>query len=130
MGEALVGAARDLGRRVTESWRSRSFDEARFAELAADAVAQVPADQLAVAPGELVRWLQGATDLPPQRTTDLTVTLYENDRVDVGVRFMPSGLGPIHDHAFTGAARSLAGEAVQLRYHLGDRCEVNERVHH
>jgi hypothetical protein len=123
-----VASVRELGGRLTDSWRRRGFREGDFADLAVSALEPLAAWAGDVDPSDLICWIAGAPDLTRQVPKDPAVILYQNDRLDIGLLFSMPGLALAHDHAFTGAALVLAGTGAQLRYSFACARQVNERL--
>ena len=77
----------------------------------------------------LIDDLSEARALPPQRLVDQTfgqpqVTLYSGDAFEIEVLFWHTGTPAIHQHAFAGAFRLLAGRSA----HCGYRFEPRGRI--
>ncbi len=80
--------------------------------------------------GELIEDLSSARSLQPQRLLDQSfgqpqVTLYSGDIFQIEVLFWHSGTPAIHQHAFDGAFRLLAGRSAHCRYQFEPQRQID-----
>lgn len=118
-----------LARDVEEAWASAGHDEARFPEIAAQALSR-PLDL--DFPTLARRICEGAA-LPEQRRLDQAfgqpaITLHHGERFVVEALCWHSGSPAIHQHAFSGAFRVLTGRSVHSRYTFAERERLDPRI--
>ncbi|HEY0555571.1 MAG TPA: hypothetical protein VGG20_15040 [Thermoanaerobaculia bacterium] len=120
-----------LGRTVEAAWRKVDYDEARFADIACEALRAAPPAACLDA-GEVIRWLASAAVIPYQLSTDEAfgqppLTLFWNGQFQIEVLFWHTGTPAIHQHGFSGAFSVLGGSSVHCRYGFAPRRKVSAR---
>ncbi|MEW6208326.1 MAG: hypothetical protein AB1631_08155, partial [Acidobacteriota bacterium] len=120
----------ELGSIVEQRWRAANYGEESFPEIAALALAETnPSER--VDPLDIVRWVQGATSLPPQADIEAKfgnppLTLFAGPRFHIDVYFWLDGTTSIHQHAFSGAFQVLAGSSIHSRYLFARNRQIND----
>lgn len=113
----MIELFRTLGEQVEASWRRQNYREAKFAQIAMDAL-------VASALHERVTWrdLLGWCVRTPLLDTDnrvfgdVPLRLYEGPRFYVEALVWNDGQIAIHDHAFGGAFTVLSGTSLHVAY--------------
>jgi hypothetical protein len=120
----------ELGSLIEQRWKKHSYDERRFPEIAAEALAETALDKH-VSPWKIVRWLFSATQIPSQQ--DLAgefgnppITLYTGPRFCIEVYYWLDGTTGIHHHSFCGAFQVLLGSSLHCHYRFVPKHEINE----
>jgi hypothetical protein len=120
-----------LGTLVHERWRSKNFDEARFADIATHALCELPPTR-AVDLAELVRWTLTTDHFVAQQLdsdfAEPALWVYKNELFSIQVLFWLDGTPEIHQHGFSGAFHVLAGSSVHSRYAFDIHERVNARM--
>jgi len=119
-----------LGALVEERWKAENYSEARFPEIAAQALteANLPAR---IDPWEIIRWVHTAIALPEQQDVEgrfgnPPITLFTGARFYIDIYFWLDGTTTIHQHAFTGAFQVLLGSSIHSRYSFREDRVLNE----
>jgi hypothetical protein len=116
-----------LGTLVQERWRSKNFDEGDFADIATDALRELPPAR-SVDLAELVRWAittdHFVAQQPAEGTPYTALCVYRNELFFIEVLCWLDGSPMIHEHRFSGAFHVLAGSSIHTQYDF----EVHERV--
>lgn len=120
-----------LARAVEEAWRKVDYDDARFGDLAYEALAAAPPAE-SLAAEDLVRWLASAPVIPPQISTGEAfgqppITMFWNGQFQIEVLFWHTGTPAIHQHGFSGAFSVLGGSSVHCQYEFVPRRKVSSR---
>jgi hypothetical protein len=119
-----------LGSVVEQRWRAENYSEARFPEIAAQALteANLPAR---IDPWEIIRWVHTAIALPEQQDVEgrfgnPPITLFTGARFYIDIYFWLDGTTSIHQHSFTGAFQVLLGSSIHSRYSFREDKIINE----
>ena len=119
-----------LGALVEERWKAENYSEARFPEIAAQALteANLPAR---IDPWEIIRWVHTAIALPEQQDVEgrfgnPPITLFTGARFYIDIYFWLDGTTSIHQHSFTGAFQVLLGSSIHSRYSFREDKIINE----
>lgn len=127
-----------LAARIAGAWSRVGHAPPALAPIAAEALAGLEAG-VPTGFDAITEWLFAAPALPPQRSLDQSfgqppVTVYLDDRFFIELLFWHTGTTGIHQHAFTGAFRVLAGSSLHAIYDfvpssvLGDVDDVDPRL--
>jgi len=115
-----------IGSEIENLWRIENYDEAKFPEIAANALrtANLPAH---VSAWDVIEWTMRENVLPDQKDLagkfgDPPITLYNSPRFHIDVYFWLEGTTAIHQHAFCGAFQVLLGSSIHSWYEF-DRTE-------
>jgi hypothetical protein len=119
-----------LAARVDEAWSQVGYQADRLASIAAEALAGAA---LPASFDALADWLFEFPALPAQRSIDQTfgqppVTVHVDDRFFIELLFWHTGTTGIHQHAFTGAFRVLAGSSLHTIYDFAPSLVIDERL--
>jgi hypothetical protein len=120
-----------LAARVDAAWSRAGYQPARLAAIAAEALGadgDLPASFDAIAD-----WVFDEPGLPAQRSLDQAfgqppVTVYVDDRFFIELLFWHTGTTGIHQHAFTGAFRVLAGSSLHTIHDFAPTLVVDPRL--
>jgi len=117
----------ELGALVEARWRDQNYNEGAFPEIAASALAEMPAP---VDPWEIIRWSQETPNLPEQmdplgKFGNPPITVYVGPRFYIDVYYWLDGTTTIHQHAFSGAFQVLLGSSVHAGYRFQQDREIN-----
>jgi hypothetical protein len=120
----MSGAIERLARALEKDW-SRLGAAGNFAEVAERHLS----GPLDLDVGVLIGNLGSSLSLPPQRLLDQSfgqpqVTLYCGDAFQIEVLFWHTGTPAIHQHAFEGAFRLLAGRSAHSRYRFEPKARI------
>src|SRR5262245_39839737 len=120
-----------LGTLVQDRWRSKNLDEARFAEIATDALRELPPAG-AVDLAELVRWAVTTDHFVAQQFVEgvpyTPLCVYRNELFFIEVLFWLDGSPRIHEHRFSGAFHVLAGSSIHTQYDFEVYEHINARM--
>jgi len=115
-----------LAHAIDEDWGQSGRTAGALPEIAASHLS----GQLEFSVEELIDDLSEARALPPQRLLDQTfgqpqVTLYSGEAFEIEALFWHTGTPAIHQHAFAGAFRLLAGRSAHCRYRFEPRGQID-----
>jgi hypothetical protein len=109
-----------LGRLVEQRWTARGRHAQQLAEVATDALREVPVpDELT--PTSVLGLLAVGSDLPRQRKSSdqfgqPPAVMFKSDDLEVQAITWMEGTTSIHQHGFDGAFRVLWGSSLHVRY--------------
>lgn len=108
-----------LGDAIARRWRERSWDEEQLPAIAEEALSAAP--QLTASPAAILEWACLTERLPRQQDPRSTfgqppLTLYSHERFVIDVYYWFESTTMIHQHAFHGLFRVLAGSSVHTTY--------------
>jgi hypothetical protein len=119
-----------LGALVESRWKAENYNEQRFPEIAAQALAEydLPAR---VDPWDIVRWVHTTPSLPEQRDVEgrfgnPPITLFSGPRFHIDIYYWLDGTTSIHQHSFTGAFQVLLGSSIHSHYSFREDRIINE----
>jgi hypothetical protein len=122
---------RELGALVEDRWRDRQLDSRALPEVAAQALAALPAPARVSAWDPLL-WVTAHRQLPDQINLEkpfgepgLQVHYGADGRFYIEVLYWLDGTTTIHQHAFSGAFCVLAGSSLHSEYTFRERERVN-----
>lgn len=121
-----------LGDQVEREWRASSYDEDRFADIAARALAeQSPSEH--VGPYDTLKWILRPHAIQPQIHLpdpfgQPPVQVYTTERFHIEVLHWMDGTTAVHQHAFTGAFHVLAGSSVHSLYRFEESRRYGVRL--
>lgn len=121
---------RELGERVERAFERAGRAIGRFPEVAAAALREARIPERSSAE-EVLAWVFGAADLPPQNDLDEAfgeppVTVFRGRDFHVEVLFWVSTVTTVHGHGFSGAFQALSGERLQTRHAFEARSHAGE----
>jgi hypothetical protein len=121
-----------LAARVAAAWSRAHHEPHALAPIAAEALASLDAS-IPTSFDALADWLFDAPALPPQRSLDQAfgqppVTVYLDERFFIELLFWHTGTTGIHQHAFAGAFRVLAGSSLHAIYDFAPTLVVDPRL--
>ena len=120
----------EIGRRTRERWKAAGFDEACFADIATEILAETCPCTHVGAVDVLQHYLRLESP-PPQPRSDFgqpPVIVYRDRRFYIEVLFWMESTTALHQHAFSGAFHVLAGSSVQSLYRFRPRSRVTSRL--
>ncbi len=122
----------ELGALVEKRWREQHYNEDKFPEIAAAALADaLPHEH--VDPWDIIRWLNTAPQLPAQpdpgaRFGDPPIAVYQGARFHISVYFWVDGSTTIHQHAFSGAFQVHRGSSIRSQYQFREKQMINPHL--
>lgn len=120
-----------LGHRIDDLWRRNNYDEAAFADVATEALADKPPARH-VESYDIVRWAlrQKEERLPVNNESfgEPPVMLFQGRRFYVEALFWVDGTTSIHQHAFAGAFHVLDGSSIHTEFHYETRQRINDKI--
>jgi hypothetical protein len=122
----------ELGALIEQRWRDKNYAEAAFADIAANALEEMPPHQQVDA-WEIIRWLHATPQLPRQMDAgasfgDPPITLFAGSRFHIDIYFWLDGTTSIHQHGFSGAFQLLLGSSIHSQYHFREDAQINEHL--
>jgi hypothetical protein len=122
---------RELGALVEDRWRDRQLDSRALPEVAAQALAALPAPAR-LSTWDPLRWVTAHRQLPDQVNLEkpfgepgIQVHHGADGRFYIEVLYWLDGTTTIHQHAFSGAFCVLAGSSLHSQYAFRERERVN-----
>lgn len=116
-----------IGRAIEREWKKCGCDERRFPEICCDRLSQLyPKGRIGFA--DLANFaLDG--ELPPQADIEASfgqppLTLYRGELFRIDALFWHTGVPGIHQHAFSGAFRVLAGASLHAAWSFNETHRV------
>lgn len=129
MAPKVAAYADLLGETVERLWEPHRHHEARFPEVAAQALTEV-----AVPPGvdarTILGYLTSTSRLPVQERGGFgqpPVTLYRSRHFYISALYWLDGTTAIHQHGFSGAFQVLEGSSIHVAYDFSCQEEVTRR---
>lgn len=121
-----------LAARIATAWSRAGHEPRALAPIAMEALAALDAG---VPTGfeAITEWLFEAPALPPQRSLDQSfgqppVTVHLDDRFFIELLFWNTGTTGIHQHAFSGAFRVVAGSSLHAIYDFTPTHVIDHRL--
>ncbi len=118
--------ANKIGSAIEQRWRERNYDLTVWPELAVDALAgsaDLPH------PDEIVRWVFSGVALPEQdphaNFGQPPIMLFRSRRFYLEALFWTEGTTAVHQHAFSGAFKVLAGSSIETRFDFDEERVVD-----
>jgi hypothetical protein len=120
----------ELGSLVEKRWRDVNYRESLFPETAACVLAEANLIER-IDPWQIIRWVQGTSNLPPQQDIDAKfgnppITLYVAPRFYIDVYYWLDGTTDIHQHSFSGAFQVFLGSSIHSHYRFENSQAINE----
>jgi hypothetical protein len=109
-----------IGSTIERAWRSRDYERSSFSGLATTVLSEAKAADLPDL-DDIVNWVLAGQGLPQQENPAATfgqppVTVYRAKRFYIEALFWTDGTTTVHQHAFSGAFRVLAGSSIETRF--------------
>lgn len=128
----MIRFFQNLGTRLEQSWRERSYDEGIFPQLAQDVLERAPPIEH-VQVEDVVDWIfSSAQEFRQPQSAHLfgepPVMLFQAPRFYIEALFWLSGTTSIHEHSFSGVFAVLAGSSVHSHWHFTPERTVNSRM--
>ena len=125
----MIEKIQNLGNALEEAWLSEDYDEAVFPGMAAQTFCG-EADLEGVDTWDMSEWVFRQKTLPEQRDVagnfgDPPITLFNAPRFHIDAYYWLEGTTSIHQHAFCGAFRVLAGSSIHSWYEFEEDEQVN-----
>ncbi len=117
-----------LGRRIDAAWQRADRDERRFPAIACEALTAFEPDGFDL--GDIGRFLLD-TAIPQQpetRFSNLPVMLYCGDGFYLELLVWTRSTTSLHQHAFSGAFRVVAGSSLHSDYRFVERRRINSHL--
>lgn len=118
----------ELASAIQERWSECGYDEDRFAEIAETELHRWPIGGASAA--DILEWLATTDHLPFQPPIDENfgkphLTVWWSGRFQVDVLFWDTATTDVHQHAFSGAFKVLAGSSVHSIFHFEETGRPN-----
>jgi hypothetical protein len=118
--EEALAYFQQLGRRVDQQWTARGRRSHHLAEIATNALEEIPTPDC-LTPEVILSMLAVGDDLPKQRrSSDIfgqpPAVLYKNEELEIQVLTWLDGTTSTHQHGFDGAFRVAAGMSLHVPY--------------
>ncbi|HEX4421390.1 MAG TPA: hypothetical protein VH165_25920 [Kofleriaceae bacterium] len=121
-----------LAARIAAAWARVGHAPGALAPIAGEALAALDAG-IPTGFDAITEWLFEAPELPAQRSLDQRfgqppVTVYLDDRLFIELLFWHTGTTGIHQHAFAGAFRVVAGSSLHAVYDFAPSHVIDPRL--
>jgi hypothetical protein len=128
----MISYFQKLGERIEFAWRTRSYDESIFPDLALEALSEAPPSEN-VKVEDIIAWVFSPLhefEQPDQGRLfgEPPVVLFQAHRFYIEALFWLSGTTDIHQHAFSGAFSVLAGSSVHSHWRFASDRRINSRM--
>jgi len=121
-----------LGERIEQGWLEADYREAAFPEIARVALEQAAPENVLDLDG-IFQWALETVRLPEQDDVrsafgNPPLTLYQGREFHIVLLLWVDGTTSIHQHAFSGAFRVVAGSSIQTTYEFETTRVLNNRI--
>ena len=121
-----------LGDCISGRWIEANLSEAAFSRIADQELRKRPA-HANVDVNDLLAWVAGSSNLPPQLDIDATfarppLTVYSGPDFNIDVLFWTNSTTSIHQHGFSGVFAVVAGSSLHCRYGFDVKRTLSESL--